>query len=321
MPHFGILLFAALTVSPTSASMPPRASRTFSASGGTAPYTFSFVSNASGATLAGSSYTAGAKGDAQDVVRVKDAMGESSTISISVGPGASITPATQKLPPHGSFVFAAKGGSGTGFTWSLDGSGTVDNGGHYIATASGGATIHATDSLGNTASATVTLGPNVGIDPVDASLLPGESLTFAATGGSGDYTFALDPSASGGTIDSDSGVYVAGPQGSVDDVVTVKDGLGNTTTATVHVRENPVGPTPTPTPSARSDQIDDPTSEQAGNTKTHVNLAGGGAADNACDCEVVGAPTIPANRGSSAPVLAFAVAVGLTLIARRRRID
>lgn len=315
MPHFGILVLAALTVVPNGATVPPRGGRVLSASGGTAPYTFTLLSNPSGGALAGSSYTAGPTGNVQDVVRVKDAKGDTGTATISVGPGVSITPSSTKLPPHGQLTFAAKGGSGTGFRWSLDGSGTIDNGGHYLASASGGGTVRATDSLGNSASATVTVGPNIAIDPDDASVGSGESITFAATGGSGAYSFALDPNASGGTIDRTSGVYVAGSRGDVDDVVTATDDVGNTITATVHVRASTVGPAPSGVPSTEPSKIDQASQDQTGITKTHVNLAGGGTADNACEC---GLASVPTNRRGGAATL-LAVALGGLIVVRRAK--
>ena len=50
-----------------------------------------------------------------------------------------------------------------------------------------------------------------------------------------------------------------------------------------------------------------------------VNLAGGGMADNACDCRAVGGD--PGARQNGALAAALAVAVGLVLVARRRRPD
>lgn len=317
MPHLGILLFAAITVSPAGASMPPRDSRVFSAAGGTAPYTFAFVSNASGATLTGATYTAGPTGDVQDVLRVTDATGEARSVSVLVGPGVKVAPSGVQLPPHGSYTFAATGGNGS-YLWTIDGAGTIEGSGNYRAGPSGGATVHATDTLGNTASATVTIGPTVAIAPADTTVNAGNSVWFAATGGSGAYTFTLDPAASGGTIDPVSGVYRAGPISGVDDIVVLKDDLGNTTTGTIHVHANPDVPDAGSTPDISPDGVPAP----AGTTVVpahSVNLAGGGMADNACDCRAVGGD--PGARQNGALAAAFAVAVGLVLFARRQRMD
>lgn len=318
MPHLGILLFAAITVSPAGASVPPRASRAFSATGGKAPYTFAFASNASGASLAGGLYQAGPRGNVQDVLRVTDATGDAKTVSIQVGPGVTVAPSGARVPPRGAYVFAATGGDGRGYAWTVDGAGSIDSGGRYVAGPSGGATVRATDSLGNTASATVTIGPGVLLDPVDVMVDPGESVTFAATGGSGAYVFALEEAPSGGAIDPASGVYTAGPTGNVDDVIALSDDLGNVTTGTIHVRANPAPSGTSPAPSTGSS--DEPASEPGSVPKHSVNLAGGGAADNACDCGVVGVSTRRADGRSDGLPLG-ALAIGLVLFARRRRID
>lgn len=314
MPSLGILLFAAITVAPPGASMPPRGSQTFNATGGTAPYSYAFVSNASGASLEGSSYSAGAKGDVQDVLRVTDAAGDTRTISVLVGPGVSIAPSGVRLAPHGSQVFTPQGGSGLGFRWTLEGSGSFDDG-RYVAAASGGATLHVVDSLGNSGSATILIGPDVALDPVDVSVSPGASVTFAATGGSGAYRFSLEPtpSLSGGSIHPSSGLYIAGPKGSVDDVVVLTDDVGNRTTGLVHVL---AGPPPSEVTTTTTDGTQAPSGSGAGLPPKHsVNLAGGGTADNACDCGTVGA-----RSGVASSALVVTLAGLLAFVVRRRAV-
>lgn len=75
-----------LAVSPTSTSVATGATKTFSASGGTPPYTFSFATNNSGGTINASSgvYTAGAKAGVTDTVRVTDAAGSTANASVNV---------------------------------------------------------------------------------------------------------------------------------------------------------------------------------------------------------------------------------------------
>jgi sugar lactone lactonase YvrE len=62
----------------------------------------------------------------------------------------------------------------------------------------------------------------------------GESQTLTATGGRGDYTWTFVTNNSGGSLTA-SGGYVAGSKSGVLDTVMVKDGIGNSATATVTV--------------------------------------------------------------------------------------
>ena len=57
------------------------------------------------------------------------------------------------------------------------------------------------------------------LSPASASVPPKGSQGFAASGGSGGYVYAFQTNASGGSINSMTGAYIAGPSGSVSDVV------------------------------------------------------------------------------------------------------
>jgi hypothetical protein len=96
--------------------------------------------------------------------------------------------------------------------------------------------VQAADSLGNVATASVTVTAGVTISPASATLAPRAGRTFTRSGGSGaGFVWSLATSASGGTIDSASGVYTAGPTGGVTDVVQVTDSLGNTAAVSISV--------------------------------------------------------------------------------------
>ena len=64
-------------------------------------------------------YTAGGTGSVTDIVQVTDAAANTARREVTVTAGVSISPATASVPPRGSLTFAALGGSGTGYTWSL----------------------------------------------------------------------------------------------------------------------------------------------------------------------------------------------------------
>lgn len=188
-------------------------------------------------------------------------------LSIDVKPGVSITTATT-LPTgyvgsNYSQQLAATGGSGTGYTWSVNSGSTLPGGltlsaGGLLSgspTTAGSPTFNltVTDSLGNTASATfsLTISPGVSVTPPTLTpAYPGvlyTSAAFSAMGGSGTgYTWSW-AAASGSTlpsglsINSSTGVISGTPVNSGTSsvvssvVVTAKDSVGNTGSVTVSI--------------------------------------------------------------------------------------
>ncbi|HTC96066.1 MAG TPA: hypothetical protein VK699_21670 [Terriglobales bacterium] len=75
-----------LAISPASASVATTNTKTFSASGGMPPYSFSIVTNHSGGTINSSTgaYTAGANAGVTDTVRATDAAGTTSNATVAV---------------------------------------------------------------------------------------------------------------------------------------------------------------------------------------------------------------------------------------------
>jgi large repetitive protein len=239
-----VTVTAGITISPASTTLAPKASKTFSASGGSgAGFTWSMKSAPSGGTINSSSgaYTAGTTGSVTDVVQVTDSLGNTQTASVTVTAGVTISPPSASLAPRGTQTFTASGGSGTGFSWSMQSApsgGTINAAsGAYKAGSTGSVTdvVQVTDSLGNTQTANVTVSAGISINPGSASVAVSGMQTFTATGGSGSgYVWSMQSAPSGGSISS-SGLYTAGTNGSVTDVVLVTDSLGNTQTANVSV--------------------------------------------------------------------------------------
>jgi N-acetylneuraminic acid mutarotase len=240
-----VTVAAGVSITPATAAVAPRASRTFTASGGSAVgFVWSLATNASGGGIDSTGiYTAGPTGGVTDVVRATDSLGNTASVSVTVTAGLSISPAAVTLAPRASWTFAAAGGSASGYAWSFVANasgGTIDSGsGAYTVGAAGGVTdvVQVVDSLGNTASASITVTQGVAVTPPAATLAPRASRTFTAAGGSGTgYTWSLATNASGGTIDS-TGVYTAGSTGGVSDVVRVTDSLGSIATVSITVTE------------------------------------------------------------------------------------
>lgn len=237
-----------VAIKPPAPSTPPGGTIAFAASGGNeSGYVWSLPSNNSGASIAANTgeYVAGSTGNVVDTVRVDDPLGNSATAIIVIGLGVTIIPSAPSVPPNGAVGFSATGGSGDGYVWSVskNASGaTIDaSSGAYKAGALGKTvdTVRVNDSLGNGALVNVSVGDGLAINPAGPKSPPRGSIVFIAIGGSGnDYTWHLDTNASGGSIEPKSGLYVAGAKGSVADVVTVTDAIGNT--ANINIDVGPV---------------------------------------------------------------------------------
>jgi hypothetical protein len=76
---------------------------------------------------------------------------------------------------------------------------------------------------------------SLSISPTVSSVVPNGRKNFSATGGTPPYVFSISSNRSGGSIDSASGLYLAGPRGLVPDQVTVTDAVLSTSTALVNV--------------------------------------------------------------------------------------
>lgn len=90
-----------LSIIPSPAAVAPNGRVNFSGAGGTAPYTYSIVTNRSGGSInaATGAYLAGPHGEATDVVRVTDTLAAVADANVAVGPG--LWQRTQKgiVPP------------------------------------------------------------------------------------------------------------------------------------------------------------------------------------------------------------------------------
>lgn len=231
---------ATLTISASAAGVPPGGLVALAANGGDeARYRWSIPGNNSGATISADGlYKAGSVGGVTDTVRVDD-LTSSGQIIIVVGPTLAIaTPAP--VPPRGSSTLVASGGSGQVSSWRITANssgGSISSAGVYTAGPNGGVSdiVQATDSLGNTREVAVPVGPSLAIEPPTLSVAPRSTLQLAATGGSATgEEWTLDSNPSGGRMTT-AGVYTAGSNGNVDDVVKVTDSLGNTATLTLRI--------------------------------------------------------------------------------------
>ena len=194
-----------VTVTPSTASVAPRGTETFSVSGGSGTnYTWSLTANLSGGMISATgAYVAGGTAGLTDVVTVADALGNRGTASIGVSGGVSITPASAQVLTGGKISFAASGGTGMGYTWKLAtnaSGGVIDaQSGAYVAGATGLVTdvVQVDDSASNSATASIMVAQ--GASTVDA----GTPMPDAGS----------MPTADSGTDDGGTSVDEAGAEG------------------------------------------------------------------------------------------------------------
>jgi hypothetical protein len=157
-----------LVVTPPRATLLVGATQAFTASGGSGPpYTWSLAVSGSGGTIdpVTGAYTAGAtspSGGVRDVVQVADDGGHLATAEVLVVPPVSVAPAAVSLVAGSGQYFVATGGSGMGYSWSLAASasgGSIGplNGAYVAGPTPGIDVVRATDSLGFSATAAVTV--------------------------------------------------------------------------------------------------------------------------------------------------------------------
>jgi hypothetical protein len=305
---------AAITITPAKPTVPPNGSVNFNATGGSnTGYVWALTKNSSnGSIVAGTGkYTAGSGTNTFDTVQVTDSLGNKASVNVSVGGGLAVTPADPSTTTRGTIAFSAVGGS-SAYTWALTSApsgGTINAGsGEYVAGTTGNTVdvVKVTDTVGNSASVQVIVGPGLTISPTAAETLTGGKLTFGAAGGSGTgYTYALVSNQSGGGIGAADGIYTAGTNAGVD-VVRLTDSLGSTADATITVNQAPV--TQLPDGGTNIPDFD------AG-TIPGLNIGGGGVNED-CSCRAVGSSSsLPGStRGGIA-----GLALALGFVVRRRR--
>ncbi|MDR3608268.1 MAG: hypothetical protein P4M08_12935 [Oligoflexia bacterium] len=227
-----------LAISAASYSIPISTSVQVTASGGTAPYTFSISSGPAGGSLSVVNSTSdiyhAPASDGTAVIGVTDATGVTAyTPPILVGlviSAPTTTIAASTSTKSSTLQFKTVGGTPP-YAYSVkSGPGTINASGLYTSpTTSGAATIQVTDSLGGIATIAITITNSLSLSEPTTSIPSSTSgtastLQFTASGGSGSYTYSISPS-NFGSINS-SGLYTApvGSNGAV--VITVTDSTG-----------------------------------------------------------------------------------------------
>jgi hypothetical protein len=227
-----------LTISPDTITLTLNNTFTFSAGGGTPPYSFAMVSGG-GSITSGGLYTASQVTPelTPDVVMVTDAALTTDTAEITVVTlPLQITPTFVNVQFNAGYDFNASGGKPPYVFSILTGgdSGLIVPGtGVYTAPATAGTvTVQVADSLPSTPStALVNVYAPLVIAPDPATVDAGSTLTFTASGGVPGFTYAL---VSGVGSISAGGLYTA-PASPGNAVVKVTDSIGNVDQTTVTV--------------------------------------------------------------------------------------
>ena len=238
-----------LQVLPTAANIVVNTTKEFAATGGSGGYTYTVDAGGVGGWMVGSVYHAPPLDTGTDSVTVTDSAGATSTATAMVVPPGTdpltISPASATISVGGTITFTANGGSGTGYSYSINppvGAGTIVPGtGLYTAPWSFATpVIRVTDSGANTADTvliTVNAPTAVQIAPSTAVVNAGGVTNFTASGGSGSYTYSVNPPVGAGTIVPGTGQYTA-PWSSVTPVIHVIDNNTGGTADTVLVTVN-----------------------------------------------------------------------------------
>jgi alpha-tubulin suppressor-like RCC1 family protein len=228
-----LTVYTPLAISPTTASITTANTKTFTASGGVAPYTYSVVSG--NATIDGTTGVLTPTGTGAVTVRVTDSGARTSDAAVTIYAALNLTPDNPtSILVNQTKTFSYTGGVPAVTLSVVSGGGSINNGtGVYTAPATATtAVIRATDSIGNTSDETLTVTGPLAISPTTASITTANTKTFTASGGTGPYTYSV---VSGpGTINSSTGVLTpSGTPGTI--TVRVTDSVAATSNATVTV--------------------------------------------------------------------------------------
>ncbi|MCX7029108.1 MAG: hypothetical protein NTU62_03200 [Spirochaetes bacterium] len=227
-----------LGLNPSSITIQAGGSVTFTAEGGTLPYTFSKESGVGSIGPSDGLYTSSVAGSA--VVKVTDSKSRTDTATVTVepppAPPLNLSPVNVNVQTGSDQTFSTAGGT-TPYTWDVvqgAAGGTVTSSGVYTAPASVPSsptpyTVRVTDSATPTPTvrtATVNVYSPLEISPHPAIIDAGTQFTFVSSGGIPPRAFSM-PSGGRGTITS-GGLYTA-PGTTGVDTVRVTDSQGKFT--------------------------------------------------------------------------------------------
>jgi hypothetical protein len=230
----GVTILESLALNPSSQAVEVNKTKAYVASGGVGTYSYSIHAGVGTINSATGIYTApGSSGSA--TIKVTDSQSNVAYSTITVYEPLTISPSNQSMSVNNNFTFTASGGHGS-YSYSVPlGSGSVGaisgifTAPNFSITTS---IVRLTDSLGNTADATVTINPAVSISPSSFTIVTNTTKTFTASGGSGSFTWSMH--SGDGSIDASSGQFTA-PITNGSSVIKATDSLGNIGFSTITI--------------------------------------------------------------------------------------
>ncbi|MCI0343327.1 MAG: hypothetical protein L0216_19645, partial [Planctomycetales bacterium] len=248
------VLPSSIEISPILLTMISGTTQTFTASGGTAPYTYSITTNNSGGSISASSgvYTAGTTVNRVDTVQVSDATGKIARATVNVVSAGGAMPLEIRpryiyyFYPNQQFQFRAVGGIGA-VSWTLqtnNSGGALSSTGLFTAGTPGGFlvwdTIMISDAGGNVDYAQVGVYNytgtifypfplyaywdfNTGAGKTRNGFDPGQTLFITTVNSGNNVNWTYSTNASNGTLSSGNGptaIWTAGSTGNVTDYIS-----------------------------------------------------------------------------------------------------
>ncbi len=243
-PSLGSVIGSSVAISPETATMVVSTTKSYSASGGTSPYTYSILSGPGSIDSATGVYTAAATSGSA-IIRVTDSIGITADAIITVVAQLQISPTSVTIVPSSSVQLTVSGGVAPISYAIMSGSGSVGTStGNYTASVTEGpVVVRATDSMGNTSDATITVSSALALTPSSGIYITtGGAMVFTASGGTAPYSFSCTNINS--IIDPATGDYEAAPSAGTD-TCTVTDNLGATASTTTMNIYSPLAISPT----------------------------------------------------------------------------
>lgn len=215
-----------LVISPMSSSVGVGQTLRFTATGGVMPYSWS-SSNPGIASMAASTGLLSALSQGSVRVSIVDNTGATASSNLISITRLAITPSVGVLPVGDFLQLVATGGTPP-YSWQSSSPTVVQVSASGLLTArsTGNAVITVTDNGGMTASTGNVVVRNINLSPATASLQPGDTLRFSASGGAAPYAWSVSDTTVA-SIDA-TGQLTALANGTVNVSVADADGFGAT---------------------------------------------------------------------------------------------
>lgn len=222
-----------LSLTPALSNIKYSDTQSLTAAGGVAPYIYSKISGPGSVDPSTGLFTAGVIAGTS-ILRATDALGNYAEATVITIAPVEITPAAKDLAFSEVFSFTALKGLPP-YTFSItSGGGSINaaSGSFTAPTSAGTTVVRVTDSLNQTASATITVYEALLISPLSASIATSQTQNLSATGGVPPYTYSLMSGT--GSVQTGPDSYVAAAT-TTTAKVKVTDNLGNFSIGTINV--------------------------------------------------------------------------------------